>query len=51
MSFAAGDFGNVLPSTGNADDAKQYDEQAVDPAKKMVIVDEEATVKAIFFLK
>ena len=51
MSFTAGEFGNVLPSAGNADDAKQYYEQGVDPAKKMVIVDEEATVKAIFFLK
>ena len=29
----------------------QYDEQAVDPAKKTVIVDEEAAVEAIFFLK
>ena len=51
MSCATGEFRNVLPSSGNADDAKQYNKQAVGPAKKMVIVDEEAAVEAIFFLK
>jgi hypothetical protein len=44
MCCAADEFGNVVPGADNADDTKYYDKEAVYPAKKMVIVDNEAAV-------
>ncbi len=39
-----GESGSVMPGAGNTDDAKQVDEEAVDPAEKTVIVDDEAAI-------
>ncbi len=44
MHRAAGEFRNVMPGAGDTHDAEQDDEEAVDPAKKMVILDDEAPV-------